>query len=449
MQSSDKQEYRHNAEYFPVPVDALKSNNLEMDIYLIYANNRVVLYRARGTSYSAADSASILKKGISHFYVPITQHRQFQSALKAQIVNSYDDPTIGNTERARIVRGACSKMIEDFMHDPTRPGLTDSIDEMATQFNSWMSEDQSKFSYLLEMSDHDFYTTTHMINVGIACGMLGAELLGTDDPLVPKLMYGGLIHDIGKAGVSVEVLNKEGKLTDDEWAQIRRHPQNGADILKKQPNQEAITVDMTLNHHERLDGKGYPNGLTESELTLPSKICAVVDIYDAMTSARPYRGPIPPRTVLDIMRKDVGTAIDQTIFEAWERVVNRLLDQDPTRASPEVEGDSLRPLPTLQGMIPNAITQDEPDEPEVVIPAHSNKVSVRRSTGEVIDAEILEMDIDLLTLITSFRFKPSESLIVCRPVGPDMSVVYKSKQFDRNGAVICVFDIIARIAKAA
>lgn len=437
---------RHNAEYFPVPVDAIKSKSLGMDLFLIYENGQVVLYRTQGSSYSTADCAQITTKGITHFYVPKSQHRQFQAAVELQLEHAYNDPAISQSERARIIRGACSRMIKDFMQDPRASGLSESISNMATRFDHWLSEDQSKFGLLLEMSEHDFYTSTHMVNVGVSCGLLGAELLGQDDPMVRDLMHGGLVHDLGKFGVPVDVLNKEGKLTDVEWDLIRQHPQVGAQILETQPNTTRTILDMTLSHHERLDGKGYPNGLTESEITLASKICAVVDIYDALTSARPYRGPIPPRVVLDIMRKDVGTAIDQSVFKAWERVIERLIAEDPERALPEIAGGSPTSLPSLESMIPNAILQSEPEQ---IIEEPQREVCLERTNGEELMVEILSADIEQMTLLTSAAFRPGEKVKLFESSSSELSMIYKSKYFDSLGSVICVFAIIERNKKAA
>lgn len=147
---------RLNSEYFPVPIDALRSDTLGVDLYLVYGNGSVVLYRKTGAAYSVSDCEKLTKKGISHFYIPLTQHRKFQQAMTQQLADVYDDPSVGRAERTRIVRGACGRMIEDFMHNPGAPGLSATIGDMATRFSGWCSEDASKFSYLLDMSEHDY-----------------------------------------------------------------------------------------------------------------------------------------------------------------------------------------------------------------------------------------------------------------------------------------------------
>jgi HD-GYP domain-containing protein (c-di-GMP phosphodiesterase class II) len=353
-----------NAEYFPVPIDSLESDELKMDLYLIHGRQKAVLYRAVGSSYTRADNKHLTEQGITHFYVPIVQHRRFQDSMRERMTSAYENPDLQREERTRIVRESCGKMIEDFLGDPNIPGLGETLGAMAGQFSAWCADDQSEFGYLLDMSEHDYYTTTHMMNVGVGCGLLASALFPDDPEMVRRITLGGFVHDLGKRGVPSEILNKEGKLDDDEWAQIRSHPVIGAEILIEQAEHDEIAIDMARHHHERLDGKGYPDAISADEISLPARICAVVDIYDALTSARPYRGPIPPRAVLESMSKEVGSAIDPKVFSAWSGIIERMITEDPARAVPDVPG---APAPDLGSIMPT--------------PAPNSGTSAKSSTG--------------------------------------------------------------------
>lgn len=419
------------AEFFPVPIDALQTAALELELYLVHGQGRPVLYRSSGSPYTPGDCQQLARQGITHLYVPLMQHRVFQAMVSKRLVDAYEDPELERAERTRIVRGACGKMIEDFMADPCLPGLSATIGSIADRFGAWCTEDPDRFGHLLDMSAHDFYTTTHMVNVGVGCGLLGAELLGPEDPTVRDLVLGGLVHDVGKRGVPSEVLNKEGKLSDEEWALIRAHPQKGAEILSTQEQSEPLAMEMALSHHERLDGKGYPRGLVESKIGLPARICAVVDIYDALTTARPYRGPIPPRTVLGKMREEVGTAIDPQVFSAWERVIERMLAADPGRAVPEDIGT---PPPALAEMLPApggvAVAEEAPAVRAVV---------VRRSDGTGVAGEVVERGFEAMTVRVAGRFRAGERVHLIEPGRKPWLAVYQSVRVGPDGMVFCVF----------
>ncbi len=129
------------------------------------------------------------------------------------------------------------------------------------------------------------------------------------------LRRGALLHDIGKLGISNAILDKPGKLDDIEWAQVKKHSRYTEEILAHL-TPFAELAKMAGAHHERLDGKGYPYGLTADNISLDTRIITVADIFDAITAARPYRGPIPVDTTLEIMQAEINTAIDSQVFDA-------------------------------------------------------------------------------------------------------------------------------------
>jgi HD-GYP domain-containing protein (c-di-GMP phosphodiesterase class II) len=136
------------------------------------------------------------------------------------------------------------------------------------------------------------------------------------------LRRGGLLHDLGKLGVSNAVLDKPGSLDESEWAMIRRHPEHSETILSRLlPFAELAAIAGA--HHERLDGKGYPRGLKGAEIRLETRIITTADIFDALTAERPYRAAMPTEKALEIMQGMVGTAIDEACLEALRQVVKK------------------------------------------------------------------------------------------------------------------------------
>ncbi len=127
---------------------------------------------------------------------------------------------------------------------------------------------------------------------------------------------GALLHDIGKIGVQDSILLKAGKLTAEEWMEMKRHPQIGYEILQD-VKFLAPAAEIVLTHQERWDGKGYPRGLAVSDIPLGSRIFAVVDTLDAMTSDRPYRKALPFQTALEEIRRCSGTQFDPTVVAAF------------------------------------------------------------------------------------------------------------------------------------
>lgn len=184
-------------------------------------------------------------------------------------------------------------------------GGTVNKEELLSKTISLVSPKQTTldvFDMLHNMRQVNDSTYAHSLNVAIISRIIGKWLHFSNEE-VDTLTLAGLLHDIGKTKIPDEVLNKDGKLTDEEFQMIRNHPKYGYDILKSQPLNSHIKK-AALMHHERCDGSGYPMGLTMEEIDDYALIIAIADVYDAMTAARSYRAPLCPFEVIAEFEKD-------------------------------------------------------------------------------------------------------------------------------------------------
>lgn len=154
-------------------------------------------------------------------------------------------------------------------------------------------------------------TEEHGKRLGQYATMIG-ELLGLEQKALDDLRLLSMLHDIGKIGIDDRILNKPGKLTAEEWAQMKKHPEIGHRIATSTPELEHI-AEYILHHHERWDGTGYPEGLSESGIPLLSRILAIADAYDAMTEERAYRQAVSPQAAIDEIRRCAGSQFDPDI----------------------------------------------------------------------------------------------------------------------------------------
>jgi putative nucleotidyltransferase with HDIG domain len=165
------------------------------------------------------------------------------------------------------------------------------------------------------------WTAGHSERVTDLAMNLGREL-GLPPDEIDQLHRGGLLHDIGKIGVPSSILDKPGKLTEEEFAVIRKHPSKGAEILEPIPNLQKI-VPIVSQHHERFDGQGYPNGLSGESISLHARILTVADAVDALVSDRPYRPGWTREKVLAYTRENAGRQFDPVVVEALVRIEAR------------------------------------------------------------------------------------------------------------------------------
>lgn len=166
------------------------------------------------------------------------------------------------------------------------------------------------------------FTAGHSDRVSLFADLI-AEELGYSPEHRRWLKRAALLHDIGKLGVSNSVLDKNGKPDDAEWAQIRQHPVLGRTILSKISAFRDM-AHIAGDHHERLDGRGYPNGISAEYIDLNTRIVTAADIFDALTADRPYRKAMPVHAAFEIMERDLGSAIDPEVFAALRHGFARL-----------------------------------------------------------------------------------------------------------------------------
>ena len=161
----------------------------------------------------------------------------------------------------------------------------------------------------------DPYTRGHSERVGTWSRRLAAKL-GLPADQVERIGQAGLLHDIGKIGVPENVLRKPGPLDEEEWTAMRRHPLVGAQIVGPFETLEGVDL-LIRHHHERLDGRGYPDGLGGEAIPLGCRIIAVADVWDALTSDRPYRAAWPPARALACLAAQAGNELDAQVVTAF------------------------------------------------------------------------------------------------------------------------------------
>ncbi len=179
----------------------------------------------------------------------------------------------------------------------------------------------SVFDMLHNMREYDDLTYVHSINVALMCNVFARWLRMSEEEASLATLC-GLLHDIGKVAVPEDIIKKPGKLTESEYTIVKKHTFEGYNALKKHNAPEHI-ANAALMHHERVDGSGYPFGIKDAKIDPYAKIVSIVDVYDAMTSARIYRGPMCPFKVIDIFESEGLQKYDaHFIMTFLENIVN-------------------------------------------------------------------------------------------------------------------------------
>jgi putative two-component system response regulator len=188
----------------------------------------------------------------------------------------------------------------------------------------------------------DGATAAHVERIGHYSGLL-ADRLGLPPGTATLIRDAAPMHDVGKLGVPDAILFKPGPLDEAEWAVMRQHPRVGAAILEGSPSELVrLGAVIALRHHERWDGTGYPDGLAGEAIPIAARICAVADVFDALTADRPYRAALPVGEVLEIMREDRGKQFDPAILDVFLNHWREFLVAQRPRAARVLGADERR-----------------------------------------------------------------------------------------------------------
>lgn len=279
----------------------------------IYTEQGLILI-AKGTTLTQRAIESLKKRKISFLYIEDERLKDIEVSesipidLRVETINAindvYEQLFTKNTQKSRAFEGVS---IEKLKHT-----LKDLMREIKSKNNV--------INLLADIFSYDSYTFSHSTNVTLYTLAMAIQLGLTEKQLM-EIGIGSILHDIGKSKIPKEILNKKSKLTKEEYELIKLHTEYGFNILRNEPSISLLSAHCALQHHEKIDGTGYPRGLKGDEIHFYSKILAVADVFDALTSDRPYRKAMLPHEAMEVLYAETYTHFDPEYVKAFQQSV--------------------------------------------------------------------------------------------------------------------------------
>ncbi len=306
-----------------------------------------------------------LKSKYHQLYVSESQRSlYFESITKA--------PKFSQIEKTQIIKQAAIQHLDHlFNHSGplTTEVLNDTIrgcHDTVTAIVDVVQNDsiESLQKHISQLSFHDSYTYDHSINVSMYCvAILKALIPSSENSELITAGLGGLLHDLGKVNVPTHLLNKAGKLTDEEFNEIKRHTDYGMALLNENGIEMPKGVPLTTvravvyEHHENYNGTGYPRSLTAENIHIFARICAIADFFDAITTKRSYHEAMPIDDALSLMSKTSGKKLDPKLFAEFVKYVRNLSNEQLQKFPAELpEGfDPCQPHDKLPLLTPKVV----------------------------------------------------------------------------------------------
>jgi len=304
---------RTDQKFFPIVLDSIRVDSvLGFDIY-IKVNHNLVLYRSADLPFTEATRQRLIESRVEKMYITTESRKKYQVYIEHNLPIILKDPDISDEKKAGILYETSTNLVKDVLDNPTFGENIQRSKDMVTNHVGFILQGREAFHNLLTLSSFDYYTYTHSVNVCTFSIALAQQLGFTDEAFLHDLGVGALLHDVGKSRISERILNKRSGLSQIEFEIMKKHPKWGVDILTESDQIEASSYYPILQHHERGDRRGYPAGISLDEMHLYSKIVAIADSFDAMTTQRVYQNAMDTYPALKVMFTMKGAYDDQLL----------------------------------------------------------------------------------------------------------------------------------------
>ncbi len=307
---------RTRQRFIPIALDALRIDTvLEFDLF-IKIKHSLVLYRSADLPFTDRTRQKLLENKVEHLYIKNESKREYQRYLEKNLSKVLTDPNLQEQKKASILYETSTNLVKDVLANPTYGENIRRSKDLVTNTVEFILKGREAFWNLLKITSFDYYTYTHSVNVCTFSIALARQMGFDDEEFLHELGVGALLHDVGKSRVSERIIRKRTPLNSIEFEIMKKHPKWGVEILAATDEIAANSYYSVLQHHERGDQLGYPSGLSLDEMHVQSKIVAIADSFDAMTTERVYQKAMESFPALKVMCS-IKEAYDKDMLKAF------------------------------------------------------------------------------------------------------------------------------------
>ena len=273
-----------------------------------------VLYCERKTEFTGEAKRRLRQNRIDRLYVTAKEKIHYSRYVADNLPSILNDPKLGVKEKSAILYDSAQAVVESVLSKPTERAQIERGKVIVEQTVEFMRSEEFMLQHLLRTISCDFYLYTHSVNV-VAYSVALAMRAGYADPAtLRELANGALLHDVGETMLNRSKAGSAEALSKEDWDEVKRHPEEGRAVLHKTGGLGEIALDIVLHHHEKLDGTGYPHGLSGDEISVFVRIVAIADIFDALTTDRHHQKAQGTFDALKLMGETMRTELDTELF---------------------------------------------------------------------------------------------------------------------------------------
>jgi len=298
-------------EFFIIDIESLLNDCItDFDLYILI-DNKYVLFRSANLEFNEKHRANILSRKLK-LYISNKEKIKYINYIKKNILEN-KNANIDLSEKNKYFYYSSKVIVESIFSDTQPEHLNENIKVLSDAAVSILDENDYDLKNILKIMQFEYSTYTHSLNISLLCSTF-ANVLNQPQELIPRLVKGALLHDIGKSKIDNKILLKPGKLTNEEWEIIKTHPILGVELLKETNINDEIITQMVKYHHEKFDGNGYPERLKNNEIPFAAQIIAICDVFDALTSQRAYKTAVGSFPAFKIMLNEMDGSFNKELL---------------------------------------------------------------------------------------------------------------------------------------
>jgi HD-GYP domain-containing protein (c-di-GMP phosphodiesterase class II) len=259
---------------------------------------------------------------VERLYIEDEDSLRYEAYVQKHIQSIARAEDIPMDSKALIIYERATSVINEMFHNPESLETIQNTKPLVNTIVEVILRDSGAIESLLKITAHDYYTHTHSLNVSIYALSLG-NFLGINEKELEQLGMSAILHDIGKSQVDYDIINKNGTLSEQEFETMKGHPCLGYEIVQKLGINDPKILSGIRHHHEKINGKGYPDQIQGDEISLFARIIAVCDVFDALTTKRSYKSPMSTFEAIKLMKETMREHLDMKIVDSFIRMLHK------------------------------------------------------------------------------------------------------------------------------
>ncbi|GAM09770.1 cyclic di-GMP phosphodiesterase response regulator RpfG [Geobacter sp. OR-1] len=307
--------------YIPIAIEGIEPMAFpDVALYLKTGGN-FVLYKSHGRDFSQLDADRLTSNKVEFLYVSPQDMDVINEYMEANVERFLKSEELTRTVKGKMIFQTSINFINDLFSNPKKTNDSDRIRRLIENLLTYLSGDVRTLSTLETVIAHNYHTFVHSLQVTALSIMIHSEAYMLKHDEMMDVGIGTLLHDFGKTFLPDEILNKTGRLTEEEIARFKRHPEEGYSYLKENTNLNDIALAIVRMHHERNNGNGYPRGIRGELIPRGAQVASACDFFCNMTMGRDGNKIMSPNICLHIMRHEMKGAFNEQILKALESIV--------------------------------------------------------------------------------------------------------------------------------